>query len=232
MTREESSQRIGTGTHDSGGDAIHAVTAATGVNPGIKSNSKGQSSTSGPSVVSRTAISSAPPAGEAPPQSARSGITRINHPLSGSFDVVITQSAARDDLPDVGRILTGNPVYTVYLRVGDQKEWMLEYCVPVVESRQSTPYQINIDDAAPVTPPYPISTTIPDSISSKAITAHIVFHGLLTADGNLRNLEVPQKGSTLANQILLLLGEWQFRPAMRHKKPIDVEILLVIPSRS
>ena len=33
-------------------------------------------------------------------------------------------------------------------------------------------------------------------------------------------------------EILALLNEWQFRPASRDKKAIDVEILLVIPARS
>src|SRR5207248_11550049 len=62
----------------------------------------------------------------APPE-----VTRIEHPSNGNFDVVIMQSGPRADLPDLGGMLTGNPVYTVYLRVGDQKEWLLEYCVPV-----------------------------------------------------------------------------------------------------
>jgi len=44
--------------------------------------------------------------------------------------VVILQSVSRDDLPDVGGALSGNPVYTVYLKVGDEREWLLEYCIP------------------------------------------------------------------------------------------------------
>ncbi len=158
--------------------------------------------------------------------------TRLDHPANGSFDVVIMQSAARDDLPDVGGILSGNPVYTVYLPVGDRKEWLLEYCAPASERVQANTYQISLEDTTPITPPYPISTTIPNSILSQGVTKHIVLHGFLTARGNLQNMKVPEASNPLAIQILALLGEWQFRPALRNKKPIDLEILLVIPARS
>ena len=119
-------------------------------------------------------------------------------------------------------MLTGNPVYTVYLRVGDQKEWLLEYCLPVNKAPQSSPYQINIDDAAPLSPPYPISTAIPNDILGQAITKHIVLKGFLTASGKFQNMKTPGISSPVAMQILALLDEWQFRPALRDKKPIDV----------
>jgi hypothetical protein len=142
------------------------------------------------------------------------------------------RSASRDDLLDVGGLMTGNPVYTVYLQVGDQKEWLLEYCLPRAGSPQSGQYQINVDDGAPITPPYPISTTIPSSIMGQAITQHIVFHGILTASGSLQSMTVPGTNDPMAVQILALLSEWQFRPAFRNKTPINVEVLLVIPARS
>jgi hypothetical protein len=136
-------------------------------------------------------------------------------------------------LPEVpGAVLTGNPVYTVYLRVGDQKEWLLEYCVPASAAPQSSPYQINIDDAAPITPPYPVSTTIPNKILGQPITRHIVIRGILTAGGSLQNVKAVEANNPLSVQILALLSGWQFRPALRNNKPIEIEILLVVPARS
>jgi len=158
-------------------------------------------------------------------------VTRIAHPANGSFDVVIVQSSTGDDSPDIAGILSGNPVYSVYLSVGDRKEWLLEYCGPAPERSQSNPYQINIEDAAPLTPPYPISTTIPATILGQPIPKHILVHGVLTADGVLRNMKALDTNSPLVFQILALLSDWQFRPALRSKKPVDLEILLVIPSR-
>ena len=60
-------------------------------------------------------------------------VTRIQHPADGNYDVVLMNSAGLDDLPEVAGLLTGNPVYTVYLRVGDRREWLLEYlaCRPM-----------------------------------------------------------------------------------------------------
>jgi len=158
------------------------------------------------------------------------GVTRIEHPANGSFDVVVTQSATRDDLSELGGILTGNPVYSVYLPVGDQKEWLLEYCVPAGENVRANAYQVDVDDVGTITPPYPISTVIPNSLLVQPIARHIVLHGFLTAAGILRGVGAAGSNNPLLSEILALLSQWQFRPALRNSRPIDVEILLVIPS--
>ena len=222
------------GRADSGGKSD----ANSRPNPQEKAGAQGSAPAAGNGTHAASAPGDAPStslAGAAPnatPRPAgRPEVTRVEHPSNGSFDVVITQSAARDDLPGVG-LLTGNPVYTVYLRVGDQKEWLMEYCLPVSKTQQSSPYQINIDDAAPLKSAYPISTAIPTDITGQAITKHIVIQGFLTAGGKFLNMKMPGTSSPVGMEILALLNEWQFRPASRDKKAIDVEILLVIPARS
>jgi len=192
--------------------------------------------TAGASVPPQTA-STHPSGASIPPQTASTPphvasapeVIRIQHPSNGSFDVVIMQSAARDDLPDLAGMLTGSPVYTVYLSVGDQKEWLMEYCVPARENKQASPYQINVDDEGSVTPPYPISTIIPDSIRSQQTAKPIVLRGLLTAAGNLQVAKTSDTGSSFMYQLMALVRQWQFRPALRNNKAIDVEVLLVIP---
>ena len=167
----------------------------------------------------------APARGGTPP-----GVTRIDHPVNGNFDVVVTQSAPREDLSELGAILTGNPVYSVYLPVGDRKEWLLEYCVPSRQQAQVNPYQVDVEEVGTITPPYPISTVIPNSVLAQPITKHIVLHGFLTAAGILRGVGAASPANPLLAEILALLGQWQFRPALRNSRPIDVEILLVIPT--
>lgn len=157
-------------------------------------------------------------------------VTRIEHPTNGNFDVVVMQSATRDDLPDLGGILTGNPVYSVYLRVGDQKEWLMEYCVPAREVAQNNPYEINLDEAGAITPPFPISTVVPNNLLGQQTGKQIVLHGFLTATGSLQGIKA-RDNNPVVTQLLTLLNQWQFRPALRNKKPIDVEIVLVIPPR-
>jgi hypothetical protein len=171
-------------------------------------------------------IASLPPRGTKVPE-----LIRIQHPVNGSFDVVITQSLVRDDLPDLAGMLSGSPVSTVYLSVGDQKDWLLQYCVPARENKQVSPYQIYVDDAGSVTPPYPISTIIPDSIRVQQTAKPIVLRGLLTATGSVLVAKSPDPGSLLMYQLVALVNQWQFRPALRNNKPIDVEVLLVIPPR-
>jgi len=171
------------------------------------------------------------PAGASPPTVAAPDLIRIQHPPNGIFDVVITQSLMRDDLPGLSGMLSGSPVYTVYLSVGDLKDWLLQYCLPGRENRQVSPYQIDVDDAGSLTPPYPVTTVIPDSIRVQQTAKPIVLRGLLTAAGRVQVPKVPDTPNSLMSQLVALVSQWQFRPALRHNKPIDVEVLLVIPPR-
>lgn len=171
--------------------------------------------------------------GAAPPTATNAGdVMRILHPATGSFDVVIMQSGARDDLPELGGMLSGSPVYTVYLRVGAAREWLLEYCVIPVAKRSASPYQINVGDSVEVSPPYPLSTVVPNSILGQQHSRPIVVHGLLTTSGNLRDVRAADASSLLARQLLPLLGEWRFRPALKNREAIEVEVLLVVPPNS
>jgi hypothetical protein len=158
-------------------------------------------------------------------------VIRVAHPVNGNFDVVILQSVSRDDLPDVGGTLSGNPVYTVYLKVGDEREWLLEYCIPSNVTRTS-PYQVNIDDSGAVSAPYPVTTVIPKNVVELPHPKHIVLHGLLSAAGVFREITGPDAESPLVREVLPLLREWQFRPALRDRVPVEVEVLLIIPARS
>jgi hypothetical protein len=141
------------------------------------------------------------------------------------------QSSARDDLLDTGGMLSGNPVYTVYLRVGDSKEWLMEYCVPARENARNNAYEVYVGDATPVTAPFPISTVVPNSVLGQtAREKNIIFHGYLTTAGDFRAMDSRDQ-STAARQIASLLAQWKFRPALKDKVPTEVEILLVVPAR-
>ena len=186
-----------------------------------------------PAGTSTSANATEPAAAHAPDRAPNSsaGVIRVAHPVNGNFDVVILQSVSRDDLPDVGGALSGNPVYTVYLKVGDEREWLLEYCIPANVTRAS-PYQVNIDDSGAVSAPYPVTTVIPKNVVELPHPKHIVLHGLLSAAGVFREITGPEAESPLVREVLPLLREWQFRPALRDRVPVEVEVLLIIPARS
>lgn len=175
---------------------------------------------------------SAPETVQNPVQNGNAAVIRMTHPSNGNFDVVILQSVARDDLPDVGGTLSGNPVYTVYLKVGDEREWLLEYCIPASVNSHASTYQVNIDDSGVVSAPYPLSTVIPRDVVELPHPRHIVLHGLLSASGVFRNVVGLDSENPLVREVLPLLSQWQFRPALRDRVPVEVEILLIIPARS
>ncbi len=156
-------------------------------------------------------------------------LIRIQHPKNGSFDVVITQSLARDDLPDLAGMLSGSPVYTVYLGVGDHREWLLQYCLPVRAALSLSLYQVQIDDPGTVVPPYPVSTVIPNVVRERGNARPIVLRGMVAANGSVHVASANGGGIGWMGQLVALVNQWQFRPALRNLKPVDVEMLLVIP---
>lgn len=231
-----------TGTARAAGDATAKAAAdnnsPSGKTPAVDSGPNGSKVVNSPAQTplanTRTTANAADPAGTHTPDRApnsSAAVIRMAHPANGNFDVVILQSVTRDDLPDVGGTLSGNPVYTVYLKVGDEREWLLEYCIPANVTRTS-PYQVNIDDSGAVSAPYPVTTVIPKNVVELPHPKHIVFHGLLSAAGVFREITGPDAESPLVREVLPLLREWQFRPALRDRVPVEVEVLLIIPARS
>ena len=235
-TLDNSRNAIATGNSPSSRTAA-VDSGPSGVAAGSSPSSKTSTTTAMGTSANATepaAIHAAAPTGTHAPERAPStsaGVIRMANPVNGNFDVVILQSVARDDMPDIGGALSGNPVYTVYLKVGDEREWLLEYCIPSNVTR-SSPYQVNIDDSGAVSAPYPVTTVIPKNVVDLPHPKHIVLHGLLSIAGVFREITGPDTDSPLVREVLPLLREWQFRPALRDRVPVEVEVLLIIPARS
>ena len=61
---------------------------------------------------------------------------KITLPKDGKFGVVVLGSTAADAYPDSVGLMTGKVIYTVYVKVGLRKSWILQYCLPgVIEQR-------------------------------------------------------------------------------------------------
>jgi hypothetical protein len=152
---------------------------------------------------------------------------RIEHPETRNFDVVVVQSSMPANASGVG-VLTGSPVYTVYLPVGRQKPWIMQYCVPketAIKSRQGIAIQLG--NPAPVKAPYPRITVVPPLPGRE----RIMLHGFVTDLGHFRDLRIVS-GMAVAEEymILALLKHWVFRPATRDGVPVTVEVVLVMPT--
>jgi hypothetical protein len=213
---------------------------ATGVSSG-GSSQEGRStrmSAGGPAAAAQSgsptpgALANNATKGPSPGTAAAGGsdaFTRIMHPPNGNFDVVVTQSTVGGDLPGIPTRLSGSPVYTVYLRVGDVKEWVLAFCLPAAKPTQNSRYEVYIEDSAPLSAPYPIRTTIPQAMIGQPRSAALVFRGTLTAEGAFRNLEPSEPGST-SSRIAAALAEWQFRPARKNNSATEIQVALIIPA--
>ena len=66
---------------------------------------------------------------------------------------VVKTTQPAEKVPAAERILTCKRVYTVYLRVGDAKEWLLTYCLTVRDDPRNTPFHIFVEAVGALLPP-------------------------------------------------------------------------------
>jgi hypothetical protein len=153
---------------------------------------------------------------------------RIVHPENGTFDIIVMQTSSESD--EDTAVLSGRPVYTVFLKVGASAEWILRYCVPNASNvARVTATGVELTDSRPVKPPYPRLTTAPMG----AHRASLILHGFITAQGKFRALCAVRSGDEEAARLIAPhLNQWDFRPASRGGRPVEVEIVLIIPSSS
>ncbi len=148
---------------------------------------------------------------------------------NGTFDAVVVQSTSSDPFPDSKELLTGRPIYTVYVTLGTAKDWALYFCVPGEKETQTQGNVVKIGTATPVQAPYPTTVVRPD-VSVPAFYRQVLVHGYVTAAGRVENLKVVRPIKPETDQALLAsLARWEFRPASRDGVNIGVEFVLSIP---
>jgi len=150
------------------------------------------------------------------------------HPLSGVFDVVVVHSSSADALPEAKRLLNGTPIYSVYLKVGSAKEWMLQYC-EMRSGPRTTGRVVQLGIPSRLTSPYPKVTVLPP-LALLSRPRRTILAGFLSNQGQFRDLKpVSAEDVEFHARIASFLSQWEFRPAMRAGKPVEIELLLVIP---
>ncbi len=158
---------------------------------------------------------------------------RTESPNTSSFDVVVVNQNARDILPESQGILTGQPIYTVYMSVaGSRREWILQYAVP--NSRepvvQTSSNSVQLGAATPIRAPYPLRKATLQLPSQGAIDGRVVVYGDISDKGALENLRVIRGvRSEIDAAVLACLRQFVFRPAVRDGVPVPVEALFGIP---
>ena len=154
------------------------------------------------------------------------GLTRITLPKEGKFGVVVSGAAGSTPYPESVGALSGNVVYTVYLKVGWRKNWILQYCLPQTteSARKGT--------TAPLDAPWPLLMLRSDRLRDFE-PDYIMVHGTLTSAGQFDQLAMLFPAELEQRDLLLKsLKQWAFRPAIRDGEPVAVEVLLIIPRQT
>lgn len=152
----------------------------------------------------------------------------LEYPKDGQFDVVVVESAFPQALSGLAKRLSGSPVYTAYLDVGAGREWMLYYCAAdKAASSSGNSMVVTLEDPPPLKAPYIQRAELPAEEEWKS-SWYQAFHGYITAQGRLERVAALRAGRN-PESLLKLLPQWEFRPAMRGGKAVEIEVLLVIP---
>lgn len=148
---------------------------------------------------------------------------------NGIFDAVVVQSTSSDPFPNSKDLLTGRPIYTVYVALGTPKDWALYFCVPGEKEPATSGNVVKIGTATPVQAPYPTTLVRPDVVVP-AFYKQVLIHGYVNASGRMENLKLVRPIKPETDQALLAsLSRWEFRPATRDGANIGVEFVLSIP---
>jgi len=153
------------------------------------------------------------------------GMVRRVRPRDGKFAVVVTGSSSSGPYPDMPATLSGRLVYTVYVKVGTQKDWILQYCLPHDTVPTANPDGGN----SPLEAPYPFVIVTPP-IPESADFEYLAVHGMVNTEGRFVELSFPEATERrYRDTILDALSRWELRPANKGGQPVRVEFLLIIP---
>ncbi|HSP67449.1 MAG TPA: energy transducer TonB [Bryobacteraceae bacterium] len=222
------------------GDGRSSGPGAAGANNGANSGANSAASGANSGVNGgRGAGSSGTPGNAAGGVSILGGGASSNPPIpkggmqrrasNGTFDAVVVQSSSGDPFPESKELLTGRPIYTVYVALGTPKDWALYFCVPGEKDASPGGNVVKIGTAVGVQAPYPTTLVRPD-VAVPSFYKQVLVHGYVTAAGRVENLKVVRPIKPETDQALLAaLARWDFRPATRDGVNIGVEFVLSIP---
>jgi hypothetical protein len=212
--RSRTAMRPGGGNSDAGKNPAIAQ-------PDVRASTSPMRSVA-PSVVTSASVHS-----PATPLAASStgGQREIIHPPNGRFDIVVIQSSPDESLP--AGVLSGKPVYTVYLQVGDSKPWVMHFSAANSSTVQRGGF-VQLPDPRPLIAPYPRVTVRPDE-PVDGPGPYVLVRGMVDESGSLQNLQVIGAIQSSKSSLLDALSRWRFQPARRAELPQTVEMVLAIP---
>jgi hypothetical protein len=157
-------------------------------------------------------------------QGSQPTITQIALPKDGHFGSVIIGASIEDEFPEVSDVWKGRMAYTVYLHVGLEKSWILQYSLPRSADAEEA------GSVAHLEAPWPYNIVRPNLAPDSIDTDAVMIHGYVNDSGRFETLSVvfPTQFAQ-AKFVLDSLEHWQFRPASQNGQVAKVEVLLIIP---
>ncbi len=158
---------------------------------------------------------------------------RTESPNTSSFDVVVVHQSPREVMPDSPGLLSGQPIYTVYMAVpGSRREWILQYAIPRSRDpvQRQTSNSVRLGAVTPLRAPYPLRKAMLQLDGMGTVEGRVVVYGAISEKGSVENLRVVRGVRfEVDTAAMACLRQFQFRPAVRDGVPVLVEALFGIP---
>ena len=164
--------------------------------------------------------------GEGTGSGADEGLTtdHFTLPRDGQFGAIVVGASLEERFPEIAGIWNDRVAYTVYLHVGLQKSWILQYSLP----RGADAAQAG--NVTRLEAPWPYNIVRPNLASGNFNSDAILVHGFVNQQGSFESLGLAFPPEFHQAQFVLdALAQWQFRPAVQNGQTERVEVLLIIP---
>jgi hypothetical protein len=149
---------------------------------------------------------------------------RFTLPKNGEFGAIVVGASLEEKYPELSSIWNDRVAYTVYLHVGLQKSWIMQYSLPRNSEAALTGNVTRLEA------PWPYNIVRPNISPSAFNSDAIMVHGFVNAAGRFETLGIAFPPEFQQAQFVLdALSQWQFRPAVQNGKIEKVEVLLIIP---
>ena len=214
----------GTGTGGSQG-ASGSGNSQAGAGNGPAGHSPGTGNGNGQGAGHNAGSGSGPTGGQGTGDSDYGTVTRINVPKNGQYNVVVVGSSLDEQYPETAEVWKGRLAYSVYLHVGLQKSWILQYSLPRAADSASA-------GSAKLDAPWPFYIVRPNLNPDDASSDAVMVHGFVDEAGHFEKLSVvfpTDMGYAREQLVLTALQQWQFRAGLHNGQIAKLEVLLIIP---
>jgi hypothetical protein len=151
-------------------------------------------------------------------------VAHITTPAQGRFGAVVVGNSVAGEFPEVSDAWNGRIAYTVYLHVGLDKSWIMQYALPRMAEAHTAGRGEDVDA------PWPYSIVRPNLTAGSINGDALLVHGYVNKLGHFESLSIAFPPDFSEGPFVLgALQQWQFRPAKQNGEAAKVEILLIIP---